>query len=78
MDDFRAFAATLGPEDVVALEAPTNTWAPAGLVGAHAGWVVVSNPLRTKASASAKRETDDIDAESLAGLLAADYLPPVW
>ena len=52
-DDFRAFAATLGPEDVVALEASTNTWALADLVGAHAGRVVVSNPLRTRAIASA-------------------------
>ncbi len=78
MDDFRAFAATLGPEDVVALEASTNTWALADLIGAHAGRVVVSNPLRTKAIASAKRKTDDIDAATLAELLAADYLPPVW
>jgi len=77
-DDFRAFAATLGPEDVVALEASTNTWALADLVGAHAGRVVVSNPLRTRAIASAKRKTDDIDAATLAELLAADYLPPVW
>jgi transposase len=38
----------------------------------------VSNPLRTKAIASAKRKTDDIDAATLAELLAADYLPPVW
>ena len=26
-DEFRSFAATLGPDDVVALEASTNTWA---------------------------------------------------
>jgi transposase len=68
MDDFRAFAATLEPDDTVALEASTNTWALADLLGRHAGRVVVSNPLRTKAIASA----------TLAELLAADYLPPVW
>jgi transposase len=78
MDDFRAFAATLEPDDTVALEASTNTWALADLLGRHAGRVVVSNPLRTKAIASAKRKTDDIDAATLAELLAADYLPPVW
>lgn len=78
MADLRAFAATLGPEDAVALEASTNTWALADLVGAHAGRVVVSNPLRTRAIASAKRKTDDIDAATLAELLAADYLPRVW
>jgi transposase len=78
MGDFRAFAATLGPDDAVALEASTNTWALADLLGRHAGRVVVSNPLRTRAIAAAKRKTDDIDAATLAELLAADYLPPVW
>ena len=68
IDDFRSFAATLGPDDAVALEASTNTWALADLLGKHAGRVVVSNPLRTKAIASAKRKTDDIDAATLAEL----------
>jgi transposase len=77
-DPFRDFAATLGPHDVVALEASTNTWALAELLGRHAGRVVVSNPLRTRAIAEAKRKTDDIDAATLAELLAADYLPEVW
>jgi transposase len=77
-DEFRAFAETLGPEDSVALEASTNTWALADLLGRHAGRVVVSNPLATRAIAAAKRKTDDIDAATLAELLAADYLPPVW
>lgn len=77
-DDFRAFAATLGPEDAVALEASTNTWALTDLLARHAGRVVVSNPLRTRAIAAAKRKTDDIDAATLPELLAADYLPPVW
>jgi len=77
-DEFRAFAASLGADDVVALEASTNTWALAELLGRHAGRVVVSNPLRTRAIADAKRKTDDIDAATLAELLAADYLPEVW
>jgi transposase len=77
-DDFRAFAASLGPDDAVALEASTNTWALTDLLTQYAGRVVVSNPLRTRAIASAKRKTDDIDAATLAELLAADYLPPVW
>lgn len=76
--EFAAFAATLGADDVVALEASTNTWALAELLGQHAGRVVVSNPLRTRAIADAKRKTDDIDAATLAELLAADYLPEVW
>lgn len=58
-DHFRGFATTLGPDDTVALEASTNTWALADLLARHAGSVVVSNPLRTRAIASAKRKTDD-------------------
>ena len=55
-----------------------NTWLIAELLGAHAGRVVVSNPLRTRAIADAKHQTDTIDAATLAQLLAADYLPEVW
>jgi transposase len=73
-----AFARTLGPDDRVVLEATTNTWAIVELLEAHAGEVVVSNPLRTRAIADAKVKTDTIDARTLAELLAADYLPVVW
>jgi len=73
-----AFAATLGPNDQVVLEATTNTWAIVELLERHAGRVVVSNPLRTRAIADAKVKTDTIDAATLAELLAADYLPTVW
>ncbi len=48
------------------------------LLGRHAGRVVVSDPLRNRAIAEAKRKTDDIDAATLAELLAADYPPEVW
>lgn len=77
-EGLRRFAATLGPDDQVVLEASTNTWAIAGLLAAHAGRVVVSNPLRTRAIADAKTKTDQIDAAVLAELLAADYIPEVW
>jgi transposase len=40
--------------------------------------VVVSNPAKTRAIAEAKVKTDKVDAEILAQLLAADYLPAVW
>src|SRR5512132_2782769 len=40
--------------------------------------VVVSNPQKTRAIAEAKVKTDKVDAEILAQLLAADYLPGVW
>jgi len=55
-----------------------NTWAIAELLAEHAGRVEVSNPLRTRAIAAAKTKTDQIDAATLAQLLAADYLPEVW
>jgi len=74
----REFAAGLGPADEVALEATGNTWAIATLLACRAGRVVVSNPAKTRAIAEAKVKTDKVDAEILAQLLAADYLPSVW
>src|SRR2546425_12419894 len=74
----RAFAENLGPDDQVALEATINTFAIARLLEEHAGRVVVSNPMRTRAIADAKIKTDKVDAGVLAQLLAADYLPGVW
>jgi transposase len=74
----REFAAGLGPADEVALEATGNTWAIATVLASHAGRVVVSNPAKTRAIAEARVKTDKVDAEILAQLLAADYLPSVW
>jgi transposase len=74
----REFAAGLGPADEVALEATGNTWAIATLLASRAGRVVVSNPAKTRAIAEARVKTDKVDAEILAQLLAADYLPSVW
>jgi transposase len=68
----------LRPEDRVALEATTNTWAVARLLRPFVAEVVASNPLTTKAIAQAKVKTDKIDAEALAQLLRCDYLPQVW
>jgi len=77
-EELRAFAQDLGPDDEVALEATGNTYAIATLLGSHAGRVVVSNPAKTRAIAEAKIKTDKVDAQILAQLLAADFLPPVW
>ncbi len=74
----RAFAKTLRSTDHVVLEASMNTWPIAELLSAHAGRVVVSNPMRTRAIASAKVKTDRIDSAILAQLLAADFIPAVW
>ena len=67
-----------GREDEVALEATGNTHAIARLREGRAARVVVANPAETLAIAEAKVKTDTVDAEVLAQLLAADYLPAVW
>ena len=77
-DQIRGFARSLRPSDQIALEATTNTWAIVAHLERHAGRVVVSNPLQTKAIASAKVKTDKVDARVLADLLRCNYLPGVW
>ncbi len=76
--ELRRFADGLEREDQVVLEASFNTWAVADLLRQRAGRVIVSNPMRTRAIASAKVKTDKVDAAVLAQLLAADFIPPVW
>lgn len=77
-DGLAALIGKLRPDDRVVLEASTNTWSIAELLTPHVTQVVVSNPLRTRAIAQAKVKTDQIDAATLAELLAADYIPAVW
>ena len=74
----RVFADSLAPSDEVALEATGNTDAIVRLLEGRVARVVVSNPQKTRAIAEAKVKTDKVDAEILAQLLAADYLPGVW
>mgnify|MGYP001317297279 CR=1 FL=1 len=68
----------LDDDCAVALEATTNTWAIVDVLAPFCPRVVVSNPMRTKAIASARIKTDKVDAEVLAQLLRCDYLPTVW
>jgi transposase len=77
-DAMDAFAATLGPDDHVVLESTSFAWPVAEMLGRHAGKVTVSNPMKTKAIASAKVKTDKVDAGVLADLGDADLLAPVW
>jgi transposase len=72
------FADSLAPADEVALEATGNTNAIVGALRGRVARVVVANPQKTGAIAEAKVKTDKVDAEILARLLAADYLPAVW
>jgi len=66
------------PSDEVAIEATCNTHAIVRLIAPRVARVVISNPMKTRAIAEAKVKTDKVDAEVLAQLLAADYLPAVW
>jgi transposase len=74
----RLFAESLCVNDEVALEATCNTHAIARLLERYVARVVVSNPLKTRAIAEAKVKTDKVDAQVLAQLLAAGFLPSVW
>ena len=74
----RLFAASLCDQDEVAIEATCNTHAIARLLERHVSRVVVSNPVKTRAIAEAKVKTDKVDAQVLAQLLAAGFLPSVW
>jgi transposase len=71
----RVFADSLAPSDEVALEATGNTHAIVRALQGRVARVVVANPQKTRAIAEAKVKTDKVDAEILAQLLAADYLP---
>lgn len=62
----------------IALEATTNTWPVAALLEPLVASVTVSNPMATRAIASARIKTDKVDALVLAQLLRAGYLPSVW
>lgn len=77
-EDLREWAATLEPDDEVALEATTNSDAIATMLRPLVARVVVSNPRKTRAIAEAKVKTDKVDARILAQLLAADFLPGTW
>ena len=73
----RVFADSLAPSDEVALEATGNTHAIVRALKGCVARVVVGNPQTTRAIAEAKEDRQG-DAEILAQLLAADYLPAVW
>jgi transposase len=72
-EDLRAWAATLDPDDEIALEATTNSDAIATLLRPLVAKVVVSNPRKTRAIAEAKVKTGKVDARIRAQLLVADF-----
>ncbi len=75
--ELEAFAAGLGPNDVVTLEATGNAVAIARILEPRVR-VVLANPKATKAATRLRAKTDRIDARTLAQLLASGFLPDVW
>ncbi len=79
LDHLPAWAAhTLTPDDAVALETSTNTWWAYDCLVAHAGLVVVVNPIKTRLIAEARINTDELSAEVLARLLQSNFVCEVW
>jgi len=68
----------LSPNDHVALEATTNTWAVVDILEPFVEKIFVGNAYKTKIIAEAKVKTDKVDALILAKLLRSDFLPTVW
>jgi transposase len=71
------FAASLGPDDRVALEVTGNAWEIARLIEGHVAQVLVVSPSDTGIR-QARAKTDRLDARTLARLLAAGSLDAVW
>jgi transposase len=71
------FAASLGPQDRVALEVTGNAWQIARILQAHVEQVIVVSPSDTGIR-QARAKTDRLDARTLARLLAAGELDSVW
>ncbi len=78
MADLEAFADSLGPDDHVVIESTSVSWSVVDVLGRRAGRVTVSNPMKTKAIASAKVKTDKVDARVLADLGASGFVSEVW
>jgi transposase len=72
-----ALAASLGPDDRVALEVTGGAWAIVAILERHVARVVVVSPGDT-GIAQARAKTDRLDAQTLARLLWAGELEGVW
>jgi transposase len=71
------FAHSLAPTDRVALEVTGSAWEIARLLEPHVAGVVVVSPADT-GICQARAKTDRLDARTLARLLWAGELDPVW
>ncbi|OKP84905.1 hypothetical protein A3844_18335 [Paenibacillus helianthi] len=72
------FGQTLDPNTRIVLEATSNAFWIHDILSEYPGQVVVANPLKTRAIAEARVKTVALDAQILAQLLAADFIPESW
>ena len=76
-ESIAAFAKTLKKKDSVVLETTFNSWGVYNILKSSDAKIVVSDSNQVKAIAYAKVKTDKVDAEVLARLLKADFIPEV-
>ena len=76
--ELELFAASLAPDDEVALKATGNALAIARILEPHVAHVVVASARELNAISGAKAKTDRLDARTLARLLAAGLLEGTW
>jgi transposase len=76
-ESLELFAASVGPDDQVALEVTGKAWAIARILEPHVARVVVVSPSETGIR-QARAKTDRLDARTLAKLLAAGSLDALW
>jgi len=76
-ESIEEFTKTLKPTDAVVLETTFNSWGVYNILTKSKDRIVVSDANKVKAIASARVKTDKVDAEILARLLKADFIPEV-
>jgi transposase len=76
-EDILAYFATLDKESKIVIESMSSWYWLYDLLTGEGFEVAISNPVQTKAIASAKIKNDKIDSHMLAQLLRADLISPV-
>jgi len=77
-DTLELFAGSLSPTDEVVMEATGPAMEIARIIEPHVARVVVANAQDVRAISHARVKSDRFDARTLAELLAAGMLEPVW
>ena len=77
INELKGFAAMLGPDTAMAVEATGNTFMFCSSLKQHVGRLVVVNPSQFKVISMSTKKTDKHDARVLAEFLEKDMLPEV-